>query len=83
MAPRIISIIGGLDADLIMVTDRVPERGESLLANTYHEALGGKGATQQLQHIGPVTGDHLKARALQKHQESQQCRQQMRTSTPP
>lgn len=48
MAPRIISIIGGLDADLIMVTDRVPERGESLLANTYYEALDRKGANSAI-----------------------------------
>lgn len=48
MAPRIISIIGGLDADLIMVTNRVPEGGESMLANNYHEALGGKGANSAI-----------------------------------
>ena len=44
MAPRVISVIGGLDADLIMVTNRLPEGGETMEANTYHEALGGKGA---------------------------------------
>lgn len=48
MAPRIISIIGGLAADLIMVTNRMPEGGESLLANSYHEALGGKGANSAI-----------------------------------
>lgn len=48
MAPRIISIIGGLDADLIMITNRVPEGGESMLANDYHEALGGKGANSAI-----------------------------------
>ena len=48
MAPQVISIIGGLDADLIMVTNRVPEEGESLLANSYHEALGGKGANSAI-----------------------------------
>lgn len=48
MAPRIISIIGGLDADLIMVTNRMPEGGESLLTNSYHEALGGKGANSAI-----------------------------------
>jgi ribokinase len=48
MAPRIISIIGALNTDLIMVTNRVPEGGESLLANDYHEALGGKGANSAI-----------------------------------
>lgn len=48
MAPRIISIIGALGADLIMVTNRVPGEGETLLANNYHEALGGKGANSAI-----------------------------------
>lgn len=48
MAPRIISIIGGLNADLIMVTNRTPEGGESLRADSYHEALGGKGANSAI-----------------------------------
>lgn len=43
MPPHVISVIGAMNYDLIMVTNRVPEGGESLLANTYHEALGGKG----------------------------------------
>jgi hypothetical protein len=42
---KTIAIIGGLDADLIMIANRIPDRGESLLANEYMEALGGKGAT--------------------------------------
>ena len=48
MAPRVISVIGGLDADLIMVTNRLPEGGETMEANTYHEALGGKGANSAI-----------------------------------
>lgn len=48
MAPRTISIIGGLDADLIMITNRFPDRGESVLANEYLEALGGKGANSAI-----------------------------------
>ncbi|KAG8162481.1 hypothetical protein KVR01_008246 [Diaporthe batatas] len=44
MAPQTISVIGGLDADLIMIASRIPDRGESVLANEYLEALGGKGA---------------------------------------
>jgi ribokinase len=44
MASKTISIIGGLDADLIMIASRIPNPGESVLANEYQEALGGKGA---------------------------------------
>ncbi|KAJ8112574.1 hypothetical protein ONZ43_g5364 [Nemania bipapillata] len=43
-----VSVIGGLDADLIMVANRIPGYGESVLANEYHEALGGKGANQAI-----------------------------------
>ncbi|KAI9708025.1 MAG: hypothetical protein M1820_004229 [Bogoriella megaspora] len=48
MPPRTISIIGGLDYDLIMVANRIPHGGESLLANEYLEALGGKGANSAI-----------------------------------
>lgn len=48
MAPKTISIIGGLDYDLIMIANRIPDRGESLLANEYSEALGGKGANSAI-----------------------------------
>ncbi|XXG97841.1 hypothetical protein Hte_004155 [Hypoxylon texense] len=59
MAPLTISIIGGLDADLIMVADRIPNPGESILANKHIEALGGKGAnsavaTHRACHKRPV-----------------------------
>ncbi|KAI9662757.1 MAG: hypothetical protein M1829_006152 [Trizodia sp. TS-e1964] len=43
-----ISIIGGLNADLIMIASRIPDRGESVLANEYLEALGGKGANSAI-----------------------------------
>lgn len=48
MPSKTISIIGGLDADLIMIANRVPEGGESVLANEYLEALGGKGANSAI-----------------------------------
>ncbi|KAF6810477.1 hypothetical protein CSOJ01_06289 [Colletotrichum sojae] len=44
MSLQTIAVIGGLDADLIMIVPRIPGRGESVLANGYLEALGGKGA---------------------------------------
>ncbi|KAH6636429.1 ribokinase [Chaetomium tenue] len=48
MAPQTIAVIGGLDADLIMIASRIPGPGESLLANEYIEALGGKGANSAI-----------------------------------
>lgn len=48
MAPQTIAVIGGLDADLIMVASRIPNRGESVLANEYLEALVGKGANSAI-----------------------------------
>ena len=48
MTSKTIAIIGGLDADLIMIANRVPDRGESVLANEYLEALGGKGANSAI-----------------------------------
>lgn len=47
MTTKTISIIGGLDDDLIMIANRIPD-GESLLANEYLEALGGKGANSAI-----------------------------------
>jgi ribokinase len=48
MAPKLISIIGGLDYDLVMIADRIPHGGESLQANEYLEALWGKGANSAI-----------------------------------
>ncbi|CAJ2513589.1 Uu.00g017080.m01.CDS01 [Anthostomella pinea] len=69
MAPQTIAVIGGLDADLIMIASRIPGPGESVLANEYLEALGGKGAnsaiaTYRTCHKSPLdkkrtTGDEV------------------------
>jgi ribokinase len=48
MPPKTIAIIGGLDYHLIMIANRIPDQGESLLANEYLEALGGKGANSAI-----------------------------------
>lgn len=48
MVPKTISVIGGLDADLIMIASRVPGPGESVAANEFLEALGGKGANSAI-----------------------------------
>lgn len=48
MAAKTNSIIGGLDYDLTMIASRIPGPGESLPANEYTEALGGKGANSTI-----------------------------------
>jgi ribokinase len=37
-------VMGGIDADLVAHTVRMPERGETLRATGFHEGSGGKGA---------------------------------------
>jgi ribokinase len=43
--PRI-TIIGSLNMDLVMYTSRVPEGGETIAGNAFHNSFGGKGANQ-------------------------------------
>jgi ribokinase len=69
MASKLISIIGGLDYDLIMIANRIPVGGESLKANEYREALGGKGAnsaiaTYRACHEAPMTDKSYKGVAI-------------------
>lgn len=64
MASQTISIIGGLDADLIIIASRIPKPGESVLANGYLESLGGKGANSAIStyrtcHKSPVSNNQL------------------------
>lgn len=44
--PRIITVIGSLNKDLVTVTPRVPSGGETLTASSFHIGSGGKGANQ-------------------------------------
>ena len=46
MAPKIITIIGSLNTDLVTVTPRVPSGGETLTASSFSTGPGGKGANQ-------------------------------------
>lgn len=69
MAPQTIAVIGGLDADLIMISSRIPGPGESVLANEYIEALGGKGANSAIAayrtcHKRPVQDDEAAVEGL-------------------
>ncbi|CAF3585039.1 unnamed protein product [Fusarium graminearum] len=47
MSAKTIAIIRGLDADLIMVTSRIPDPRESVVANHYHYS-GGKGVNSAI-----------------------------------
>lgn len=47
MAPqRIITVIGSLNTDLVTVTERVPQGGETLTSKSFGTGAGGKGANQ-------------------------------------
>jgi ribokinase len=46
MAPKIITVIGSLNTDLVTVTPRVPSGGETLTGTSFSTGAGGKGANQ-------------------------------------
>lgn len=47
MAPqRVITVIGSLNTDLVTVTDRVPQGGETFTSKSFSTGAGGKGANQ-------------------------------------
>ncbi|KAH9214729.1 Ribokinase-like protein [Leptodontidium sp. 2 PMI_412] len=46
MSPKIITVIGSLNTDLVSVTARVPSGGETLTGTSFHTGAGGKGANQ-------------------------------------
>jgi ribokinase len=43
MAPQVVAVIGSLMVNMTMITERVPDRGETIMAVEYFERLGGKG----------------------------------------
>ncbi|KFY35446.1 hypothetical protein V494_05902 [Pseudogymnoascus sp. VKM F-4513 (FW-928)] len=43
---RIITVIGSLNTDLVTVTDRVPQGGETFTSKSFSTGAGGKGANQ-------------------------------------
>lgn len=57
MPPCTIAIIGGLAVSLVTVTDRVPEMGETLNAQSFTKHLGGKGANSA---VTAYRASHLK-----------------------
>jgi ribokinase len=46
MMSKCITIVGSLNMDLIIQTERIPDPGETILGGKYHTAPGGKGANQ-------------------------------------
>ncbi len=41
-----ITVIGSINMDLVVTTERAPEAGETVLGNSFRQILGGKGANQ-------------------------------------
>lgn len=41
-----ITVIGSINMDLVVMTDRAPEAGETVLGKDFHQIFGGKGANQ-------------------------------------
>ncbi|ESZ98593.1 hypothetical protein SBOR_1043 [Sclerotinia borealis F-4128] len=46
MSPKIITVIGSLNTDLVTLTPRVPSGGETITATSFKTGPGGKGANQ-------------------------------------
>lgn len=46
MAPKIITVIGSLNYDLVSLVDRVPQPGETMTGGGFYTNAGGKGANQ-------------------------------------
>ncbi|KAJ4323868.1 putative ribokinase [Neodidymelliopsis sp. IMI 364377] len=44
MSPRTVAVLGGLVQDLVTIADRIPDQGETIVANKFNSSPGGKGA---------------------------------------
>ena len=58
MAPRTITVVGSINADLVTVTSRMPDAGETLESESFAQLPGGKGANSavaaaRLSHANP------------------------------
>ncbi len=67
MAKRPVLVVGSINMDLLLTQDRLPARGETLVARSVREEFGGKGANQAVQcarlgqrvsFLGAVGDDH-------------------------
>ena len=47
MADEIV-VVGSMNMDLVIETDKSPKKGETLIGNDFHQIPGGKGANQAL-----------------------------------
>ncbi|PVH74305.1 Ribokinase-like protein [Cadophora sp. DSE1049] len=70
MPPKIITVIGSLNTDLVSVTARVPSGGETLTGTSFHTGPGGKGANQavaaaRLSRANPHSASALKSRKVE------------------
>ena len=41
-----IAVIGSINMDLVVMADRAPDAGETVLGNNFYQVFGGKGANQ-------------------------------------
>jgi len=73
MASQLIVVVGSINADLVVCTDRRPVRGETVLGRSFSVSPGGKGANQavaaqrlgaSVAMIGAVGDDEYTAAAL-------------------
>lgn len=46
MSPKTITVVGSLNTDLVTITRRLPQPGETLTSKSFSTAPGGKGANQ-------------------------------------
>ena len=47
-----IYVVGSMSMDLVVSTDQVPSKGETVLGNTFFTTPGGKGANQAVAAAG-------------------------------
>ena len=52
-----IYVVGSMSMDLVVSTDQVPSKGETVLGNTFFTTPGGKGANQAV--AAARLGDHV------------------------
>ena len=73
MPTRTISVLGGLVQDLVTITDRIPKRGETIVANKFNSSPGGKGANS-------AVAAYRLSRANPKNQDAAQAAQAAQAS---
>lgn len=73
--PKSVTVIGSLNVDFTVLSDHLPQPGESVVGREFFQAFGGKGANQavgisrlgidQVRFVGAVGGDDIGSAGLQ------------------